>query len=151
MHAQTRTPKRRPRDRVVIALPSILLALTLGCATGSGVGVPSVPWNQEAVTRAAATFATQIDALYDTAIKDPSFAGERSANGQTLDNLRILREQSQGLHAKLANGETREQTLHSWERIREVTRDLRESESWQFVPTDLSESAKSTLGSTQLL
>ena len=151
MQAQTRTPNRSPQNRVVIVLPSILLALTLACATDSGVGLPSVPWNQAAVTQAAATFATQMGELYDTAIKDPSFAGERSAYGQTLDNLRILREESRGLHAKLADGETREQTLHSWERIKEITRDVRESESWQFVPTDFSASAKTALGSTQQL
>ena len=93
----------------------------------------------------------QIDALYETAIKDPSFAGERSAYGQTLDELRVLREESQGLHAKLDAGKTREQTLHSWERIKELTRDLRESASWEFVPTDLAASAKAALGSTQQL
>ena len=151
MDAQTRTPKHGAPHRVTIALPSILLTLALGCATDSGVGPPSVPWNQAAVTAAAATFATQMDELYDTAIKEPSFSGERSAYGHTLDNLRILREESRALHAKLANGKTREQTLHSWERIKEITRDERESEAWEFVPTDFSATAKSALGNTQVL
>ena len=151
MDAQPRTPKHGPGHLVAIALRPILLATALGCATDSGVGPPSVAWEQAAVTRAAAAFATQMDELYDAAIKQPAFAGERSAYGETLDDLRILREESRGLHAQLADGKNREQTLHSWERIREITRDLQESESWEFVPTDFSASAKSALGSTQRL
>jgi hypothetical protein len=143
--------RKHGRHHVSISAASTLLALALGCAAASGVAPPTVPWSQTAVTAAAAAFAGQIDALYETAIKDPSFAGERSAHGQTLDELRVLREESRGLQAKLDAGKTREQTLHSWERIKELTRDLRESESWDFVPTDLAASAKAALGSTQQL
>jgi hypothetical protein len=143
--------RENSRQRVSNSVASALLVLALGCAVDSGIAPPAMPWSQAAVTAAAATFAGQIDTLYDTAIKDPSFAGERSAYGQTLDELRILREESQGLHAKLAAGKTREQTLHNWERIKELTRDVRESAAWEFVPTDLGTAAKAALGSTQPL
>jgi hypothetical protein len=107
-----------------------------------------VPWNQALVTAAAATFETQMSGLYDTAMKEPSFAGERSAYGETLDNLRVLREESSELHAKLADGKTRDETLHTWERIKEVVRDTQESSSWELLPTDFSTMAQAALGST---
>lgn len=151
MDARSFTATLDPRHLVAASLSSICFAIALGCATDADLGMLSVPWNQSQVTQAAATFARQMNGLYGTAIKDPAFAGERSAYGETLDKLRILREESQELHAQLAAGKTREQTRHIWERITEVARDTRESDSWEFLPTDFSASAESALGSTQEL
>ena len=67
--------RKHGRHHVSISAASTLLALALGCAAASGVAPPTVPWSQTAVTAAAAAFAGQIDALYETAIKDPSFGG----------------------------------------------------------------------------
>jgi hypothetical protein len=93
------------------------------------------------ITQLAGQLATQLTSLYTTAEKEPAFAGERSANSQTLDNLRILREEATELHAKLKDGKSQAETLTTYERIREVARDTRESDSWEFLPTDFTAKA----------
>jgi hypothetical protein len=113
--------------------------------------VPAVPWNQELVTQAATSFAGQTSELYTTAYKDPSFAGERSAYGKTLDKLRTLKEETAGLQKELEDGKGRDETLSRYERIKELTRDAEESEAWEFIPTDLSTAAKSALSQIRTL
>lgn len=149
MHAQTRTTHFG--TRLLVATVSSLLLATAGYAADTSVGTPSIPWNQALVTQAAAAFAEQMKGLYDTAIKEPAFAGERTANSETLDNLRTLGEESRDLHAQLEDGKTREQTLHTWKRIKELQRDTLESTTWEFVPTDFSTSAQAALRSTDQL
>lgn len=140
------------RAGVIVFLAPTLLALVFGCSmngdSAGGMATPSSPWNQALVTAAAATFKTTMSGLYDSAMQEPAFAGERSAYGETLDNLRVLREESSALHAKLADGKTREETVSTWERIKEVTRDTQESSSWSMLPPDFSATAQTALGST---
>jgi hypothetical protein len=148
MNPRTRTPLRHD---IAATLQAAFLVLAIGCAGGSAVGPPSVSWSQSAATQAAAAFHHQMSEVYETASKDPSFAGERSAYGHMLDNLRTLREESGELHAQLVDGKTRQQTLHTWERIKEAQRDAEESGDWAFLPSDFSSSARAALGSTDQL
>lgn len=150
MHVQTRATHFGTRMLVATA-SSLLLAIAASSATDTNVGTPSTAWNQALVTQAAGLFAEQMKGLYETAIKEPAFAGERTANSETLDNLRVLGEESRSLHAQLEDGKTREQTLHTWQRIKELQRDALESSSWEFVPTDFSTSAQAALRSTDQL
>ena len=129
--------------------------LASGCGGMSGGAatnaVPTSVWNQTLVTQAAGQLAEGMSSLYGTAIKEPAFAGERTAYSATLDNLRILGEESKHLHAQLAAGKDREQTLHSYERIKELSRDARESESWALLPPSFTASADSAFGGLKLL
>lgn len=148
-HSNALHPLTRPRPSL-----GLLLALALGvtaCASENASREPTQPWNQAFVTQAAASFASQMSHLYTTIIKDPSFAGERSAYGSTQDTLRILQEESSGLHAMLADGKGYTQTLKRYERIKELVRDAQESAAWQFIPTDLAAGAKSALATISQL
>ena len=129
--------------RLVAAAQALALTGLLACegVPGASGAQPSSAWNQEAVTHLAGQVHSQMLSLYTTAGKDPSFAGERSAYGQTLDNIRILQEESGELQKKLEDGKGYEQTVRTYERIKEVYRDTRESESWQFLPDDLNAQA----------
>jgi hypothetical protein len=138
----------RSRKFRVSATGCLLLSVSLG-SLGSlgcenlptGGGEPTSSWNQQLITTLAGQLATQMTSLYTTAEKEPAFAGDRSAYGQTLDNLRILREEATGLHAKLEDGKSQAETLTSYERIKEVARDTREAESWTLLPPDFTAKA----------
>jgi hypothetical protein len=150
----TRLPRLRTRSSCSVGLAAIAATclLALGCAGMGGTAeTPTVPWSQTLVTQAAQTLMQQFGGLYDSALKQPAFAGERSANLELLDKLRILKEESDGLHAKLANGMGREETTDNWLRIKEVSRDAREAESWDFLPTDFADHAKAVLATTDTL
>lgn len=131
--------------------------LGLGCAAESGMAGTgdatgsTVPWSQALVTQAAQVLMQQYGDLYTSAREQPAFAGERSEYGQLLDKLRILKEESAGLHAKLEDGKGKAETMSSWERVSEVSRDAREDESWQFLPEDFSAKAKNVLAATDTL
>ena len=136
--------------------PALLFALSLayalagvvacGGTPGTSGAQPAASWNAEAATHLAGQLHSQMQSLYATAIKDPAFAGERSAYGQTLDNIRILQEESGELHKQLEDGKSYEQTVRTYERIKEVYRDTKESESWQFLPADFNAQADTAWG-----
>jgi len=141
-----------------IATLAVACLLGLGCAGDSGMGgmdslasTSSVPWSQTLATQAAGALMQQYGGLYESALKQPAFSGERTANAGLLDKLRILKEESASLHAKLADGKGKDETSSNWMRIKEVSRDAREAESWEFVPTDFSEKAKAVLSTTDTL
>ena len=77
--------------------------------------------------------------------------GEQGSHEGTLDNLRILREESAGLHAKLEDGKGYEDTVGSYERIKEVSRDTQESESWQMLPNDFTAKGDAVFGTLKQL
>jgi hypothetical protein len=139
-------------NREIAAARCLLLVLSLTFAIacegmpGASGAEPTVPWNQSAATGLAGQLATQMASLYTSAEKEPAFAGEQSAYGKTLDNLRILREESSGLHKELEDGKTFEQTAERYQRIKEVSRDVLESDSWEFLPTDFSAKSKLAFG-----
>ncbi len=130
-----------------------VLILLQGCAMmeAGTTTTPTTPWSQQLATQAAGAFEQQMKALYQSALDEPVFAGERSEYGEMKDQLRVLKEESASLHERLSKGETRDQTLHTWERIKEVQRDLLDSENWQFIPSDFSEAAQMALQATQAL
>lgn len=132
--------------RIAAASLSLALMGVLACEGVSGAGgrQPTSSWNQQVVTQLAGQLHSQLQSLYTTAQKDPDFAGERSAYGQTLDNLRILQEESGELHVQLRDGKTYEQTVRTYKRIKEVSRDTQESGSWEFLPNDFVAQAKTT-------
>jgi hypothetical protein len=134
-----------------IVLLALVASAAVSCATNDAALTPSLPWSQTLVTQAATAFSGQMSQLYTTAYKDPSFAGERSAYGETLDTLRTLKEESAGLQAELEDGKGRDETLHRYERVKELTRDAQESSAWEFIPTDLTNSAKSALSTISTL
>jgi hypothetical protein len=125
--------------------------LAPGCGGMSGGAatnaVPTSVWDQTLVTQAAGQLAEGMSGLYGTAIKEPAFAGERTAYGATLDKLRMLEEESKHLHAQLEAGKGREETLHSYERIKELSRDARENETWALLPPSFTASADSAFAS----
>jgi len=132
---------------------ALCLAGSLACESmpgGSGAQ-PTMPWSQQLVTQLSAQLEGQLSSLYDTALKEPEFAGERSAYGSTLDNLRKMKEEATGLHAKLKDGKGYDDTLGSYERLKEISRDTRESESWEFLPDDFRSQAETTLSSLDQL
>jgi hypothetical protein len=87
-----------------------------------------------------------MDGLYKAAEKEPAFAGERSAYGKTLDNIRIIREESAGLHEQLEDGDTYAETLDRYKHVKEVSRDIQETENWEFLPDDFTAQAKVAFG-----
>ena len=123
----------------------------MGSMTSTGGGAATTPWNQQLATAAAQALMQQFGGLYDSAREQPAFAGERSEYGELLDKLRILKEESAGLHAQLEDGKGKAETRGRWQRIKEVSRDAREAESWQFIPTDYAENAKTVLATTDTL
>jgi hypothetical protein len=124
-----------------------LVAALSGCESPSSEGPqPSSPWSQELVTHLAGQLASQMDGLYEAAEKEPAFAGERSAYGKTLDNIRIVREESAGLHEQLEDGDSYAETLNRYKRIKEVSRDIQETENWEFLPDDFTAQAKVAFG-----
>ena len=133
----------------------LVLPLTFAIACegmpGESGAQPTVPWNQAAATGLADQLATQMASLYTSAEKEPAFAGERSAYGKTLDSLRILREESSGLHKELEDGKTYEQTAGRYQRIKEVSRDVLESDSWELLPADFSAKSKLAFGALDKL
>ena len=149
-------PAHRPARRLALLCTLALSgALATGCAGGTGgmggAATPTMPWNQGLATKAATTYAGNMESLYTTAYKMPAFAGERSAYDETLDTLRQLKEESGGLQAELAAGKDRAQTATRFERIQELTRDADESDAWEFLPEDFATSAKSSLATLNLL
>jgi len=148
-HSQPNAPHLQSAAPVLVF--ALVAGLAMGCASDDAARQPTQPWNQSFVTEASASFASQMSHLYTTCYKDPSFAGERSAYGETLDTLRTLREESAGLHAELVDGKGYEQTLTRYERIKELVRDAQESGAWQFVPEDLSKAAKAALATSSQL
>lgn len=151
---------KRPRLHQFVILVSTCAAAALGagCAADSGVGGltgmgggTAVPWNQQLVTQAASGLMQSFGGLYDSAREQPAFAGERSEYGELLDKLRVLKDESSGLYAQLADGKGQAETMGTWQRIKEVSRDAREAESWQFIPEDFSSKAKSVLATTDAL
>jgi len=146
---------RANRFAAVFVFAALLTSgLGLGCAeTGMSMDTPqpTVPWNQALATQAAGVFKQQVGSLYDEALKEPSFSGERTAYADLMNNLRELQEESSGLYQKLSDGKSRAQTQTNWERIRELSRDAREDASWQYVPEELANNAKTALSATDTL
>ena len=144
-------------NRNITAAPYLLLVLSLTSAIacegmpGASGAQPTMPWNQEAATQLAGQLASQMESLYTSAEKEPAFAGERSAYGKTLDNMRILGEESDGLHKELEDGKTYEQTVDRYQRIKEVSRDVLESDNWEFLPSDFSAKSKLAFGALDQL
>ena len=140
-------------NRIVVASLNLVFAAVLACegVPGASGAQPTTPWNQQIATQLAGQLRSQLASLYTTAEKEPEFAGERSAYGKTLDNLRILREESGELHAQLQDGKSYDQTVRTYERIKEVARDTQESESWEFLPTDFTSQAKTAFSALDKL
>jgi hypothetical protein len=133
----------KPTLHVKAAVLACALAGLVACGgmPGASGAQPSLPWDQDTVTHLAGQLRSQMESLYTMAGKEPAFAGERSAYGKTLDNIRILQEESGELHKKLSDGEGYEDTVRTYERIKEIYRDTRESESWEFLPGDFNAEA----------
>ena len=131
------------RSRSDVAALALSLAIAFACegVPGASGAQPTATWSQTLATQLASQLASGMTGLYDTAIKEPAFAGERSEYGETLQNLRVLSEESRALKAELESGKTYEETLHRYENIKEVARDTQESESWTFLPADFTAKA----------
>lgn len=122
-------------------------------ATGAAEAMaePTMAWSQQAVTQLAGKLAADVSQLYTDAIKEPSFAGEHTAFGKTLQQLRALQEEVNGLHADLQAGKDLEATRDRFADIGELKRDLQVDASWDFVPSDLAAEAKTTLAALDQL
>lgn len=134
-------PRTRP-VRFALTFCALLVLATACENLQTGGQQPMTAWNQDLVTHLAGQLASQMADLYTSAEKEPAFAGERSAYGETLGNLRVLREESAGLHQQLSDGKGYEQTRTRFERIQEVARDTQESESWALLPEDFTGQAE---------
>jgi hypothetical protein len=130
--------------RVEVAALALVAALAFACEgiPGASGAQPTAPWSQALATQLASQLASGMTGLYDTAIKEPAFAGERAGARSTLENLRVLAEESRALKAQLEAGKTYEETVHTYENIKEVARDTQESESWTFLPADFTAKAE---------
>jgi len=128
----------------VFALPFFgVLAACEGMPTSTPQ--PTQAWSQQVVTQLAGQLAQQVSNLYTEALKEPEFSGERTAYGTTLQNLETLQEEMNGLHAELQDGKGLDATRTRYERINEISDDLKEDSAWEFLPDEFTSTAKSAL------
>ena len=127
-------------DRRIVLLALLGLSLYVAaCSTLRDAGrEPTRPWSQSLVSGLAGQLSNVTTQLYDVLYKDPqgSIPGEENAYGSALDTVRELRDESGHLDAMLESGKGRAETLTSYERIKELSRDLTESEGWMQLAGD---------------
>jgi hypothetical protein len=105
-------------------------ALALGCAgTSPQNREPTTSWDQQAVTDLAAQLQTSTEALYNQVREAPATItpGMENAPEGMGGSARVMHEEAGALHAKLAAGKGREDTLNAYRRIKELSRDVGES------------------------
>lgn len=119
---------------VVLLLPFI----STGCMGASGEAggrfqqQPSREWNQQSVTALSEQLMQALGTSYETVRKSPQLVTglQQNAMVSTLDDSRRLREEARRLHAQLARGQDRDETLGSYRVIKEVSRAAEKSGAW---------------------
>jgi hypothetical protein len=96
---------------------------------------PTTTWNQQAVTSLAAQLENSTEALYNALRKAPGSLtpGMENASGSMGGTARGMHEEAGELHANLAAGKSRSDTLNNYRRIKELSRDVTESSAYTDV------------------
>jgi hypothetical protein len=90
---------------------------------------PTAAWNQQIVTELAGRLQMSAEALYNQLREAPESItpGMENASGSMAGTAREIHEEAGELHANLAAGKTMSETLNNYRRIKEISRDARES------------------------
>ena len=93
---------------------------------------PTTAWNQQAVTSLAAQLVDGTEAVYNglRAAPESLTPGMQNASASMAGTTREMHEEAGELHANLAAGKGRSDTLNNYRRIKELSRDASESSSY---------------------
>ena len=114
-----------------------IAAAVLICGSAHAEAGESIPWDQKAATELAGQLAESVRDLRQTVRRNPVpmiASGQAAATHRLLDQLRLIRSESNHLHSRLADGEGRLETQPVFRRINELRRSAAENARRMHMP-----------------
>jgi hypothetical protein len=113
----------------------IRLLGSIACAAALALAAPArgadpTPWDQAKATELAQQLAANAGAAYDAVYRNLSLSQTAGSGQSTLylrlkDRVRVVRAESRHLAKALADGQSREETIFSFQRLLTTVRDIR--------------------------